>query len=408
MSPRIPSSPPPKRVSPAPSPKEMPEPAAAAIAQPAADRFLAQPPQAAASPPLQNEPLLHRGAAVQPGAWGAEASRPPRDLVLPWDLRGKSAPSEKSLLKLNGGRGALFAVGEWKPGARPLVLVHGIDADFADLQPIIDRFRNDPSHQLLVYAYDDEDRYTGDNGVDLGHELRALRERYPWTGQLDIVAHSMGGIIARRGLDELAAGPQGGIDKFERVRLVAVDTPWHGFPGPGWRLPFYRGAMDMQARGDLFQGSADAKDEASRKGLLGVALPSNVEVQIVSADNVAAGGKPDAILDYADTGSNAFGADLSHLAEAMHRYLRADPKERSSGQWASGLDVYAVNYLKALTSDADWPAAEAELQDLWDQEKLQPEWIGRVLARHMPRYAGEHTGVLSNADLLRDLQKMLD
>ena len=97
---------------------------------------------------------------------------------------------------------------------------------------------------------------------------------------------------------------------------------------------------------------------------------------------------------------------MQESARAALSHIRANADERR-GDWAKGLDVYAVNYLRALTSDRDWPTAERRLQDLLDQEHLEPTAIARTLAQTMPRYAGEHTGVLTNADLLRDLERLL-
>ncbi len=346
-------------------------------------------------------------SVVLASASHAAAYRPPHNLVLPWKLSAQGAPAEASLLELTQGRGALFAVGSWEVGARPLVIVHGINADFAEVQPLIDHFRYVPDRQVLVYAYDDVDRFTEDNGIDLGHELGELRRRYPWFDHVDIVGHSMGGVIVRRALNELVAGRNQGIAAFKDIHFVAVDTPWHGYPGPGWRLPFFRGAMDLQASSALFTGHPGVTDAASRRGLFGIPLPSKIRVRLVSADNVAAGGKRDVILDYTDTAPDLFGADLAHLVDAIRRYVRAAPGETRNGAWAKSVDQYAVNYLWALTSDVSWPKIETQLRNLEHRHQLEPGRITRVLERNLPRYAGDHQNVLGNADLLRDLDTFL-
>jgi pimeloyl-ACP methyl ester carboxylesterase len=365
------------------------EPAQTVAVPPAADSFRAAPAPPSARLPAGPQPALPRPLSAASLPWSADQQRPPRDLVLPWDLRSTAAREDR-LLRLTEGRGALFAVGEWRPGAKPLVLVHGINADFADLQPIVDRFRNDPERQILVYAYDDQGRYTDDNGVDLARELSRFRSRYPWSGQLDIVAHSMGGILTRRALNELTSGKDpGAIDAFDRVRVVVVDTPWHGFPGPGLRMPFLKGAMDMQARSEMFRGDSRGNSAAARAGLYGVALPGHVEVDLVSADNQAAGQKPDKILDW---------SDIAGLRGALLERLRSGRPPK---------DLQAQHYLRAIMQDKDWPAAERELRRLDARGLLDDAAVTRVLERVAPRFAGGHSDVLGRAELLRHIEQTL-
>lgn len=383
----------------------VPPPAASAAAAAALDRFRpeATPPAAGSLPPGP-QPALRSARSASTLPWSADAQRPPRDLVLPYDLSSPAAKEEK-LLRLTEGKGALFAVGEWKPGARPLVLIHGINADFADLQPVVDRYKDCPDRQLLLFAYDDEGRYTDDNGLDLAAELGRLRTRYPWTGTLDIVAHSMGGVIARRALNEMTLGrDRGAIDMFDKLNFVAVDSPWHGFPGPGLRLPFFKGAMDMQAESDLFTGDSGGNSVAARAGLSGVNLPDHVNVQLVAADNRAAGQKPDGILDYTDL-EHRGGASLAGLRQAVTELIGTGRLPKAANK--DGDALYAHNFLGALVQDAGWPAAERELRQAFSQGKLDDAALIRSLGRIVPRYAGSHAGVLGNPAFLRDLDGML-
>ncbi|MEZ0371205.1 MAG: esterase/lipase family protein [Candidatus Sericytochromatia bacterium] len=335
-----------------------------------------QPGQAAETPPAKQYTAAER--------------TPPHGKTLPTDLR---KIDEKKLLDETGGQGALWAVGDWKPGARPLILVHGIGSDFADLQPIIDKFKDaKPPRQILVYAYSDLGEFTEENGVQLAYQMTALKRDYPWSDSLDIVAHSMGGIVGRRALNELAAGQLGGIEKFKDISFTAVDTPWHGFPGPGIRLNVVQGGMDMQASSELFTGTDEMPDEASRKGLTGVTLPPQVKVNLLFADNEAAGLKRDGIKDYTDFIKDLKPAKLEKFVHAMTRGNRE--------QMLKLMPLQAFNLFSALQADSQWPQLRQEMMDLEDSRQLSNESLSKLLQRYLPRFAGEHSGVLANPALL--------
>lgn len=315
--------------------------------------------------------------------------KPPNGKTLPTDVRGVN---EKNLLAETGGQGALYAVGDWKPGARPLVLVHGIGSDFADLQPIIDKFKNDPTRQVMVYAYSDMGDFTEDSGTQLAYQLNNLRRDYPWAESLDVVAHSMGGIVSRRAMNELAEGQIGGIEQFKDITLTAVDTPWHGFPGPGVRLNVAQGGMDMQAQSELFQGSDEMPDNASKKGLTGVQLPGQVKVNLLFADNEAAGLKRDGIKDYTDFLDKLTADELKAFTKAVVRGNREDLRR--------ALPIQAFNLFTALQADKNWPVVRQKLEDMLDTELLDGKRMNNLLQRYLPRFAGEHSGVLANPQLL--------
>jgi pimeloyl-ACP methyl ester carboxylesterase len=345
--------------------------------------------------------------------WSASQQRPPHGVILPYDLRGAG---ERRLLDLNGGRAGLFAVGEWKPGARPLILVHGYNADFEDVQSLVDRFRGDRDRQILVLAYDDRDEYTANSGVEMARALNQFRNDYPWSGQgVDIVAHSMGGMVTRRALNEMTWGriEDRSIDSFEQIRFMAVDSPWHGFRGPGDRYLHDRGLWDMQNSSGMFMGSPGGATEAERAGLLTRRLPQHVQVQVVSADQRAAGLQPDGMLDYTDQRRDGglVGANLAQLRQSLVEYLGTDRIPTPRGDL--GDRSFSDQYLRALMQDADWPQAEQALRSRLDArgpEGLSEAFIVQVLEQHMPRYAGSHggpEGVMHDPQFVHDVARWL-
>ena len=103
--------------------------------------------------------------------------------------------------------------------ARPLLLIHGIACNRAIWRPMIARLRAAgfaPIRTLdLEPLFQDIDSYTA--GVE--RELLALQRCSPGA-PVGIVAHSMGGLVARA---TLRCAPAGLID-----RIVTIATPHHG------------------------------------------------------------------------------------------------------------------------------------------------------------------------------------
>ena len=106
--------------------------------------------------------------------------------------------------------------------ARPLVvLVHGLDCDPAtrtDMQPLLTR----DGYQVACFSYP-SDQPIADSAALFGRHMTNLRRAFPRL-RVDVVAHSMGGLVARAYVE----GPDyaGGVD-----RLVMVGTP---NAGSGW------------------------------------------------------------------------------------------------------------------------------------------------------------------------------
>ena len=327
----------------------------------------------------------------------------PRSRILPWNV-GTLDDVEKGLLQLTGKVGALWPVGRWSPSARPVILVHGIHADFGDLQPVIYHYQGKANRQVMVYAYDDKHSAVYDAGLELAVDLMRFRLKYAAWATTNIVAHSMGGLISRWALNELTAG-SGGIGTFSRINFLAMDTPWHGFPGPGLPLPGGSPYEDLQARSRMFNGFAQGSSATRRAGLYGIHLPGNVRVQLCSANNQGVGDDPDWMLDYTDIDpSEVF--DIHGLTPAVIQYLETGDIA-AVGPFSTGKKIFIHHYLEALVTDTDWPAAEAELRQHWQAGDLVPACLVSVLGKHLPRFAGDHSSVLGNHFFLLTLDKLL-
>src|SRR5439155_4100839 len=129
-----------------------------------------------------------------------------------------------------GGRATIWGLGDgpgdYHPEREQVLLVHGLQGAPSDLQPVCDRLRGGP-FQLHVVAYNSYRERTSINGDELADELATLRPMNG--GRLTIVAHSMGGIVARQAVNHLVAGARPALRWYRRLRLLAIDTPWHGY-----------------------------------------------------------------------------------------------------------------------------------------------------------------------------------
>ena len=100
--------------------------------------------------------------------------------------------------------------------ARPLViLIHGLDADVSDCLPM-GELLGQSGRQVAYFSYPG-DQPIVDSAALLARCLGELRSRFP-TLRLDLIGHSMGGLVAR----EYVEGPayRGGVE-----RLILIATP---------------------------------------------------------------------------------------------------------------------------------------------------------------------------------------
>ena len=330
-----------------------------------------------------NQAELPAPAALAAAAW-MPTSIPPWGQVVGFELHGL----DPDKLLRPGGKAALWALAataaEFHPEREPLLLVHGIRGRPVEFQRIVDRFRSS-RYQLYVLVYDSYHHRTSVSGHELADEIRRLQKEVLGAGRdITIFAHSMGGIVVRCALNELASNAEPSLRRFGQVRFVAVDTPWHGYPGPSDKgasrvlmalvRPLLADGLDeMRARSRLFEGDPGSHDPADRVGLLDVHLPDNVEIAIVSAQDGAK------VLDYSK-------GELTALPQKLVDYYRHETPVRGQPR--------LLNYWKALLWSQPYSAFQDEMHTLADSGRLDAVAARVALERHFPRFPGDHEGVL--------------
>ncbi len=175
------------------------------------DRALAVP----ATPSPRRDALV----AALNGVLGDHLLRSGNPLALPFQLRQGGQPLDAATL------------GPQAPG-RVLLLVHGL------CMSDVGWCRNGHDHgQALapalgaapVYAFYNSGLHISQNGRALSQALESLLQRWPTPlTRLDIVGHSMGGLVARSALAQAAAAGHTWPARLQS--LVFLGTPHHGAP----------------------------------------------------------------------------------------------------------------------------------------------------------------------------------
>lgn len=325
--------------------------------------------------------------------------------------------TEKARVAENGGRGLLLPYLRFDPEAAPYVLVHGLMDSAASLRPLADRIDAAGGRQVYLFLYDDAGRYLDRTGDDLARALvgmsAAASPPAPSTRApaIRLVAHSMGGIVARCAMcslidpewfPEMSAEPgapaplrgtslaevagirldRSYVDAFARVDLVAIDTPWQGFTDIRVEV---RNKMDREASYvDMVAGSA------LFAALYATKFPPTFTLNYIEADNVAAGESLDKIVAFGELGDEAVGAIKSFFA---------------GDGGALDEQIRLRNQIRSLEAEADFPALAAKLQAEAIAGRLSTDRFRAIISEAIPKLPGSHVSILQHPGLFDEIER---
>jgi pimeloyl-ACP methyl ester carboxylesterase len=302
---------------------------------------------------------------------------------------------------------ALLPYGAFSREKAPVVLVHGFaDSPGEEFAALAEKLSKS-GRQVFVFLYRVKTTSTEESGRQLARQLANVRdELYSPGTPLEIVAHSVGGVVTRcalnslqepgwrRAVEDERCSPRAG---FGKVRVYAVDTPWDGFDHEpsfrplltalvkiGMSLAGRRGAFAMRANSEMFAR---------------LYLPKLEGVEML---NIAAreAGAPDSFRAIPDLGTNELLAVTRFITNGV------PPPARTR----------ARNAALALQQDLRFGRLQQEViqgtRDLPPDDPLRARVLVEVYERVMPRFPGDHDSVIrddpeSSTDLFDALVKTL-
>ncbi|QOV91869.1 esterase/lipase family protein [Humisphaera borealis] len=123
-------------------------------------------------------------------------------------------------------RHGLLIPAQYDPAKPLVVLIHGLDSDNHMWGTMVKLLQQE-GYQVGSFAYPD-DGPIAESGMLLADGLADWRMQYPAAKPVSIIAHSMGGLVARHYVE--GVGYRGGVE-----RLIMLGTPNHGSTWTGWR-----------------------------------------------------------------------------------------------------------------------------------------------------------------------------
>ena len=273
---------------------------------------------------------------------------------------------------------SLVAYGRFDPSARPVVLVHGVNGSPATLTALADQLTA-AGRQVYLFHYSDLDDTTTESGVHLARALRELRaETLHGDAPLEIVGHSMGGVVARVALNELQRNgvPRAG---FPSVRVQNLDTSQGGaYDGSGLQRQLSSPIVGAFMRIFGFTGLTEMRSSSALfAGLYATDLPDVTFSNLTARD--PNGRSPSHTLNVHDFDAPTRSAIANYLATGV------EPRE-----------TLARNYARALTRDVHGDALRARLVEEMGT-RTPDDALVTAFDAVMPQFARDHGTIATDA-----------
>ncbi len=353
--------------------------------------------------------------------------------------------TEKKDYKDNKGHGLLRPYLTYDPEnkneKKVVICVHGVGGGWGELTDIVEHFAARKDVQVYIFQYNSVWTYVDRSSEDLARSIETLRKNHLKNKKphIRIVAHSLGGIIARGALNFLVDPTwfcQSGAvrlrevnsllkpsvaKEYEEIQVVAIDSPWHGTASP-WLM------FKTHPRSLAYVLETCFVDMTQNSRLLDhlhqVKLPEHFKLDILEANNrdkffKANGYEYDARDISKEPDSIAMGFNErpdKEIDELIHLYRRVFNEvnevneqdqvlsreivnEVLGGFWKWSLSLR--NSVMAMMSDKDYTTMDGNLRDDFEMDKLKVDAEGRALMRRrirevIPAYAGQHDTIIKN------------
>ncbi|WP_413582578.1 lipase family alpha/beta hydrolase [Bdellovibrio sp. HCB288] len=267
--------------------------------------------------------------------------------------------------------------------SEPMILIHGRSGSVNNFTQLLSSTPRMTEYRLFYFAYDDLHRSLKRSAQDLALSILKLR-----TSRVTLLAHSMGGLIAREALNYLAKN--GFAENTPSIRVISIDSPWQGGTSAGCthkgtsvdRMVEYflpAALTDMRSCSDFFQN------------LYNVSLPEKFSIELYFAQHGAQA------LDHTEAPLNRLPAKIANLF--------------TDGTPMTGT-LYEMNFWNAMSTSSQYPAFVNELSAIHEHSKIAARDVKSLLEKHFPRFPGDHSSVMmphpsKDLDLPKYLQSIL-
>ncbi|MBI3128161.1 MAG: alpha/beta fold hydrolase [Candidatus Tectomicrobia bacterium] len=154
---------------------------------------------------------------------------------------------------------------------RPVILIHGMGMRGLALLPLALRLRRE-GRTVHLFTYWPPGRLIDGYARQLSMFIERIRQEHGYE-ELDLVAHSLGGLIARRYMQM-----NEGTHPIRRV--VTIGTPHRG--SELWRFSIYASGRQLRPDGELLRSLDGA---GLREGMGAVAIASTFDELVIPNDN---------------------------------------------------------------------------------------------------------------------------
>ncbi|WP_413575846.1 lipase family alpha/beta hydrolase [Bdellovibrio sp. HCB290] len=265
----------------------------------------------------------------------------------------------------------------------PLIFIHGRSGSVKNFTQLLLNTPRLSDYKLFYFAYDDLHRSLKRSAQDLALSIMKLR-----TPRVTLIAHSMGGLIARETLNYLAKNGFG--ENVPAIRVISIDSPWQGGTSAGCthkgtsvdRMVEYflpAALTDMRSCSEFFQN------------LYSVNWPDKFSIELYFAQHGAQA------LDHSE-------APLNRLPEKIANLFTLSTPMTGT--------LYEMNFWNAMSSSSQYPAFVNELSAIHEHSKITTWDVKKLLEKHFPRFPGDHSSVMmphpqEDLDLPKYLQTIL-
>ncbi|UYL09132.1 alpha/beta hydrolase [Bdellovibrio sp. SKB1291214] len=264
-----------------------------------------------------------------------------------------------------------------------MIFIHGRSGSIKNFTQLLLNTPKFSDYQLYYFAYDDLHRSLKRSAGDLA--LNILKLKSP---RITIIAHSMGGLIAREALNTLTRA--GHNEHLPQIRVISIDSPWQGGSSVNGK---HKGAnLDDMVEYFMPAALADLRSSSDFfQQLYKTEWPKQFSMELYFAQHGTQA------LDHQE-------AAILRLPEKIANLFTLNEPMKGS--------LYEMNFWNAISTSSQYPAFVNELSALHEFTQLTADDVKNLLEKHYPRFPGDHTSVLNThpsaeMDLSKYLQAVL-